>query len=87
MGQMDGGETNMTLNAKKIVADAMKAGLLGFGPIKLPAEVGLAKIPPPPKAPRIIPSGRRPNYVIYRKKLPLTPVTKHGLPLYIIAPA
>ena len=81
----------MPLNPKKIAADAMKAGLLrledGVLRVKLPSEVGLAKIPPPPKAPRIIPSGRRPNYVIYRKKLPLTPVTKHGLPLYIIAPA
>ena len=77
----------MPLNPKKIAADAMRAGLLGFGPVKLPSEVGLAKIPPPPKPPRIIPSGKRSNYVIYRKKLPLTPVTKHGLPLYLISPA
>ena len=76
----------MPLNPKKIAADAMRAGLLGFGPVKLPSEVGLAKIPPPPKPPRIIPPAKRSSYVIHRKKLPTLPVTKHGLPLFIIAP-
>ena len=77
----------MPLNPKTVVADAMKAGLLGFGPVKLPAEVGLAKIAPPPQSPRHIPSGKRSNYVTYRKKLPMIPVTKQGQRLYIISPA
>lgn len=79
------------IDPKKTAADAMRVGLLGFGPVKLPSEAGLAKIAPtpkapPPVAPPVAPT-KRTRYVIHRKKLPFIPVTARGKRLYIISPA